>query len=63
LKSYYHDGAKIFDFNPSGGHKGVELFKKGFGTIYKDIPIFIKTSISTKLFFFYGKMTEKLIQR
>lgn len=25
-------GYAIYDFNPSGGHKGVELFKSGFGT-------------------------------
>lgn len=32
-------GLSWFDFNPSGGHAGVEAFKKGFGTISLDAPV------------------------
>ncbi len=32
-------GGKWFDFNPSGGHEGVERFKKGFGGRFLDAPL------------------------
>ena len=38
-----------FDFNPSGGHLGVESFKKSFGTSVKGAPVFTRTSLVTKL--------------
>src|SRR4029079_1053277 len=35
IETALHDacerGMRWFDFNPSGGHRGVEAFKKGFG--------------------------------
>ena len=34
-----------FDFNPSGGHKGVENFKKNFGTMSFECNIFEKMNI------------------
>ena len=32
-------GEQVFDFNPSGGHEGVEAFKAGFGAAARATPI------------------------
>jgi len=33
-----------FDFNPSGGHKGVRKFKRGFATVEKESPILFQSN-------------------
>lgn len=42
IKDACERGYWWFDFNPSGGHEGVELFKKRFGTISLPCPVFEK---------------------
>lgn len=37
-------GHKYFDFNPSAGLKGVEAFKKSFGAVAMDTPVWEKSS-------------------
>jgi hypothetical protein len=37
-------GREWFDFNPSGGHQGVDGFKKGFGAIELPAPVLTLTS-------------------
>lgn len=41
IKDACEQGYTIFDFNPSGGHKGVEAFKKSFGASAYPSPIVI----------------------
>lgn len=40
---------KWFDFNPSGGHEGVEAFKRSFGAVPLDCPVLHTTSVGERL--------------
>jgi hypothetical protein len=39
VRSACRDGYAVFDFNPSGGHAGVDSFKKGFGADSLPSPV------------------------
>jgi len=39
IKAAFEEGYKWFDFNPSGGFKGVKAFKEGFGTKALKCPV------------------------
>lgn len=53
IKHYWEEGFSVFDFNPSGGHSGVEVFKQRMGSTfcgfyeYEKLPII--TAISNKV--------------
>jgi len=35
-------GIAVFDFNPSGGHRGVEAFKESFGAVRVECPMLVQ---------------------
>lgn len=43
------EGRRWFDFNPSGGHQGVDAFKKGFGTVRLASPVIVTTSLRSRV--------------
>jgi lipid II:glycine glycyltransferase (peptidoglycan interpeptide bridge formation enzyme) len=47
-----------FDFNPSGGHKGVETFKKRFGCYSRQSNIYVRESIAKKIGRFIADLRE-----
>jgi CelD/BcsL family acetyltransferase involved in cellulose biosynthesis len=49
IQHYKERGFKWFDFNPSGGHEGVDRFKKGFGAAPRPSPVYIKNSIGLRV--------------
>jgi len=50
VKDACQNGYPLFDFNPSGGHQGVVVWKKSFGTRALSCPVFC---IETRMFYFY----------
>ena len=46
IRDACEQGFEIFDLNPSGGHEGVEAFKKGFGAVEVPCPV-IRTPVHT----------------
>ena len=49
IKDACDRGYAWFDFNPSGGHEGVEAFKKNFGAQALPAPVIQSTSPRTRL--------------
>ncbi len=52
-----------FDFNPSGGHKGVEDFKAGFGARYVEFPVYRRLNPFGRAFRLYRYLKERYLRR
>ncbi len=59
IRNAIENDFKWYDFNPSGGHEGVEKFKKGFGAKKKSANVYHKQSLLYKKMFEIGKVMKK----
>lgn len=52
-----------FDFNPSGGHPGVELFKRGFGAQELEFPIIRKMNSVGKSYRLFRHLKQRVFKK
>ncbi len=57
------NGMRWFDFNPSGGHPGVELFKRGFGAHELGFTIARKLNLLGKSYRFGRHLKQRVFKR
>ena len=60
IKDAIDKGYSWFDFNPSGGHSGVDAFKKSFGTTLMPAPVYETISRKSKLIIYLVNMVNSL---
>lgn len=56
------NGLRWFDFNPSGGHKGVEDFKAGFGAQRRKFCVYRRLNPWGKAFRLYRHLKERYLR-
>lgn len=57
------NGMQWFDFNPSGGHSGVELFKRGFGAHELEFTIVRKLNLLGKSYRLIRHLKQRFLRR
>jgi hypothetical protein len=62
IQSACEEGARWFDFNPSGGHPGVVAFKKGFGAQQLDFFVYRRFSPVGRLYRAFRYFKERYLR-